>query len=255
MNTPAPPAGARRPTLSMERTLRAQGHMRVAGLDEVGRGAWAGPLTIGIAVVKPRAERSMPAWLRDSKQLSEERREEIFEAVSAWCVEWSVGHASPGECDEWGMTKAWRVAAERASRRVVRTARCAADRRSDQSVATPLGRTGWLRWPCAARGPGRCPLCFGGRSVGSGQGQSRPTDAGGRRALPGLQLRAQQGVPVSRPSDGPPGLRPLGHPPSVGLRRRPRLAGLAVETPASELTTRTSNQPAGNALAGVAFQR
>jgi ribonuclease HII len=103
-----------RPTLSMERSLRADGHARVAGMDEVGRGAWAGPLTIGVAVVKPRAQRSMPPWLRDSKQLSEGRREDIFEAVAAWCVDWAVGHATPAECDEWGMTMAWRMAAERA---------------------------------------------------------------------------------------------------------------------------------------------
>lgn len=56
----------------------------------------------------------MPAWLRDSKQLSEARREEIFEAVGAWCIEWAVGHATPYECDEWGMTIALRLAAERA---------------------------------------------------------------------------------------------------------------------------------------------
>jgi ribonuclease HII len=98
----------------MERSLRRQGHARVAGLDEVGRGAWAGPLTVGVAVVKPGAERSMPGWLRDSKQLSETRREDIFESVGAWCVEWAVGHASPYECDEWGMTIALRLAAERA---------------------------------------------------------------------------------------------------------------------------------------------
>jgi ribonuclease HII len=98
----------------MERTLRSQGHALVAGVDEVGRGAWAGPLSIGVAVVKPRAERTMPAWLRDSKQLSEERREDIFEAVGAWCVDWAIGHSSAEECDAWGMTLAWRVAAERA---------------------------------------------------------------------------------------------------------------------------------------------
>ena len=56
----------------------------MAGLDEVGRGAWAGPLTVGVAVVRPRVQhRSMPAWLRDSKMLSEARREEIFGAVGA----------------------------------------------------------------------------------------------------------------------------------------------------------------------------
>ena len=103
------------PDLKEERRLRKEGHERVAGLDEVGRGAWAGPLTIGIAIVRPRVQhRSMPAWLRDSKMLSEARREDIFEAVGAWCEAWSVGHATAAECDEWGMTEAWRTAARRA---------------------------------------------------------------------------------------------------------------------------------------------
>ena len=46
--------------------------------------------------------------------LSEARREEIFDAVGRWCEAWAVGHASPAECDEWGMTEALRVAARRA---------------------------------------------------------------------------------------------------------------------------------------------
>ncbi|HEY2214501.1 MAG TPA: ribonuclease HII [Acidimicrobiales bacterium] len=103
-----------RPSLSYERSLRAKGHLRVAGLDEVGRGAWAGPLTVGVAVVRPRAEKSMPTWLRDSKQLSEARREEIFDSVGDWCVDWAVGHSTHEECDRWGMTIALRTAAERA---------------------------------------------------------------------------------------------------------------------------------------------
>ncbi len=103
------------PDLKEERRLRSQGFESVAGLDEVGRGAWAGPLTVGVAIVRPRVQlRSMPAWLRDSKMLSEARREEIFDAVGGWCQAWSVGHASPAECDEWGMTEALRVAARRA---------------------------------------------------------------------------------------------------------------------------------------------
>jgi ribonuclease HII len=103
------------PNLKEERRLRSQGYESVAGLDEVGRGAWAGPLSVGVAVVRPRVQhRSMPVWLRDSKMLSEARREEIFDAVGAWCQSWSVGHASPAECDEWGMTEALRVAARRA---------------------------------------------------------------------------------------------------------------------------------------------
>jgi ribonuclease HII len=104
-----------RPDLSEERLLHAGGHQWVAGLDEVGRGAWAGPVTVGVAIVCPDAEEmSKPPWLRDSKQLSETRREEIFDSVAAWCSDWAVGHASPEECDEWGMSMALRVASERA---------------------------------------------------------------------------------------------------------------------------------------------
>ena len=103
------------PDLKEERRLRREGHEWVAGLDEVGRGAWAGPLTVGVAVVRPRVQlRSVPDWLRDSKMLSEARREEIFGAVGKWCEAWSVGHATSRECDEWGMTEALRVAAQRA---------------------------------------------------------------------------------------------------------------------------------------------
>jgi ribonuclease HII len=103
------------PDLREERRLRREGHEWVAGLDEVGRGAWAGPLTVGVAVVRPRVQlRSVPAWLRDSKMLSEARREEIFGAVGKWCEAWSVGHSTARECDEWGMTEALRVAARRA---------------------------------------------------------------------------------------------------------------------------------------------
>ncbi len=103
------------PDLKEERRLRSLGYESVAGLDEVGRGAWAGPVTVGVAVVRPRVQlRSMPAWLRDSKMLSEARREEIFDAVGSWCQAWSVGHASAAECDQWGMAEALRVAARRA---------------------------------------------------------------------------------------------------------------------------------------------
>jgi ribonuclease HII len=103
------------PDLSEERRLFGDGHRRVAGLDEVGRGAWAGPVSVGAAVVmEAQTEDTMPMWLRDSKQLSEDRRESIFTPVGAWCVEWSVGHASPEECDQWGMRVALQLASQRA---------------------------------------------------------------------------------------------------------------------------------------------
>ena len=84
-------------------------------MDEVGRGAWAGPVSVGVALIPVKAtKRTMPRWLRDSKQLSEARRESIFESVGAWCVDWAVGHATPEECDRWGMRIALRLAAQRA---------------------------------------------------------------------------------------------------------------------------------------------
>lgn len=104
-----------RPTLREERRLWRAGHRWVAGLDEVGRGAWAGPLSVGVVVVRHQATtRSLPPWLRDSKQLAEERREVAFHQVARWCVDGAVGHTSAAECDELGMTAALRLAAVRA---------------------------------------------------------------------------------------------------------------------------------------------
>ncbi len=99
------------PSLGIERALWAEGHEVVVGMDEVGRGAWAGPLTLGAAVV-PRDRRVNK--IRDSKMLTEAEREALFDRVAEWCVAWSVGHASEEECDELGMSEAQRLAARRA---------------------------------------------------------------------------------------------------------------------------------------------
>jgi ribonuclease HII len=107
--------GVCRPTLAEERRLWGSGHHWVAGLDEVGRGAWAGPVSVGVAVVSPGATaRSMPIWLRDSKMLSEDRRESVYPEVAAWCADGAVGHASAAECDRFGMRVALRLASLRA---------------------------------------------------------------------------------------------------------------------------------------------
>jgi ribonuclease HII len=99
------------PTLAIERELWAAGHEIVAGVDEVGRGAWAGPLTIGAAVL-PKDRRVLK--VRDSKMLTEAEREALFDRIGRWCAAWSVGHASQVECDELGMSEAQRLAARRA---------------------------------------------------------------------------------------------------------------------------------------------
>lgn len=117
VGNPRLPSG-RPPRLVDERRLWRQGHRLVAGVDEVGRGAWAGPLSVGVAVMESAVmevrTRRAPAGLRDSKLLPEERREAIFDRVGSWCAAWAVGHSEPEECDRLGMTAALRLATRRA---------------------------------------------------------------------------------------------------------------------------------------------
>jgi ribonuclease HII len=94
-----------------EREMWGDGHEIVVGIDEVGRGSWAGPLTLG-AVVIPKDRRLTK--VRDSKMLTPRERESMFDRITSWAEAWSVGHASPEECDELGMSEAQRLAAARA---------------------------------------------------------------------------------------------------------------------------------------------
>lgn len=102
---------AKAPSLAVERELWDEGHDVVVGVDEVGRGAWAGPISVGAAVL-PRDKRVYR--VRDSKMLTEEERERLFDRVASWCRAWAVGHASQEECDTLGMSAAQKVAAQRA---------------------------------------------------------------------------------------------------------------------------------------------
>ncbi len=102
---------AKSPGLANERRLWDAGNEIVVGIDEVGKGAWAGPLTLGAAVV-PKDRRVYK--VRDSKMLTEPEREALFDRVVDWCDAWAVGHATAAECDELGMSDAQRLAAQRA---------------------------------------------------------------------------------------------------------------------------------------------
>jgi ribonuclease HII len=99
------------PSVEVERALWSAGHDVVVGMDEVGRGAWAGPLTVGAAVIPP--DRRVYK-VRDSKMLSESEREALFDRIRGWCRTWAIGHAMPAECDALGMADAQRLAARRA---------------------------------------------------------------------------------------------------------------------------------------------
>lgn len=107
------------PTTTLERQLRAEGFNCVVGLDEVGKGAWAGPLMIGAAVLRADVlDLDEPAaymgGARDSKQIAESHRDGVFDVVARTAAAWAVGFASAQECDALGMNAAQRLAAKRA---------------------------------------------------------------------------------------------------------------------------------------------
>ncbi|MFX4294582.1 ribonuclease HII [Streptomyces bohaiensis] len=100
------------PTHTVERSLRATtGARTVAGVDEVGRGAWAGPVTVCAAVTGLRRP---PEGLTDSKLLTVNRRTALAAELADWVTAFGLGHASPQEIDTLGMTAALRLAAVRA---------------------------------------------------------------------------------------------------------------------------------------------
>lgn len=102
------------PTFEIENALRGAGSAVVAGVDEVGKGSWAGPLVVCVAVVDHVRHRAEDLVARDSKTLSEKKREAIFDTVAAQCTAWSLGVADAGECDALGMSAAQRLATKRA---------------------------------------------------------------------------------------------------------------------------------------------
>lgn len=100
------------PTHRVERSMRAtMGVRTVAGVDEVGRGAWAGPVTVCAAVTGLRRP---PEGLTDSKLLTPKRRTALAAVLTGWVTSYALGHASNDEIDELGMTAALRLAAGRA---------------------------------------------------------------------------------------------------------------------------------------------
>ena len=102
--------------LSVERGLLSEGFDFVIGVDEVGRGALAGPVSVGVALFDLRALTSaeVPAGIHDSKQLSAQARQDATDRVRLWAAAAAVGSTTPAELDEVGMTMALNLAGRRA---------------------------------------------------------------------------------------------------------------------------------------------
>jgi ribonuclease HII len=100
------------PTLDYEQGLWAAGFRCVAGLDEAGRGAWAGPVVAAAVILPPRDERLQVqlSGVRDSKQLTPGQRLRWAAAVQALAVSWGVGVVPAEEVDALGIVPATRQA-------------------------------------------------------------------------------------------------------------------------------------------------
>ena len=97
----------------IERELAAAGAGAIAGVDEVGRGAWAGPVVVCAAVARPGFPEP-PAGLTDSKRLTAKRRAGLAAELPEWVAAYAIGSASHEEIDALGMTAALRLAARAA---------------------------------------------------------------------------------------------------------------------------------------------
>ncbi|NHC44632.1 ribonuclease HII [Motilibacter aurantiacus] len=101
------------PSLRLERSLWREGAGRLAAMDEVGRGALAGPVSVGVVLLDADCKPG-PQGLRDSKLLTHEARVALAPRIRRWAPASAVGHASAAEIDAYGILAALRLAAERA---------------------------------------------------------------------------------------------------------------------------------------------
>ncbi|HSD82235.1 MAG TPA: ribonuclease HII [Anaerolineae bacterium] len=102
-----------RPTLERERRLIRAGHALIAGIDEAGRGAWAGPV-VAAAVILNLREAARLREVNDSKQLSPRQRDKLYQIVIDHCVAYGIGQGSTEEIDTIGIVPATRLAMTRA---------------------------------------------------------------------------------------------------------------------------------------------
>lgn len=103
------------PSFAEEKELAAQGYRFIAGIDEAGRGCWAGPV-MAAAVILPYSKINLP-WLgqvKDSKQLSPTKREFLFHHIQEFAISTGVGVVAHEVIDAHGIVGATRLAMKRA---------------------------------------------------------------------------------------------------------------------------------------------
>lgn len=104
------------PDLSLEQALWKQGLSTIGGVDEAGRGAWAGPVSAGVVILAndPDIQTTLHG-VRDSKQMTPAQRGFWAEKIKSSCMAWAVGFSSSEEIDSLGILPATRLAVQRAT--------------------------------------------------------------------------------------------------------------------------------------------
>ena len=111
MKTPAPKPARAFPTLTLETLLAARVGGPVCGVDEAGRGPWAGPVSAAAVILNPE---DLPGGIDDSKALTAARRDALEIEIKARAVAWGVGFASVEEIDDLNILHATGLAMGRA---------------------------------------------------------------------------------------------------------------------------------------------
>ena len=103
-------AESRVPSFLEENRLRRQGYRLIAGVDEVGRGALAGPVMAAAVILPPRLRAPWSDKVRDSKFLSPEQRESLFGPIREAAVSFGVGSVDSWTIGSIGIARATQIA-------------------------------------------------------------------------------------------------------------------------------------------------
>lgn len=101
-----------KPTLDYEKKYWRKGKKYICGIDEVGRGCWAGPLYVGAVVFGENC--IVIKGVNDSKKLTAKKREELHQKIISTSLAYGVGIVSHSEIDKYGLTYATNIAMKRA---------------------------------------------------------------------------------------------------------------------------------------------
>ena len=134
------------PTLQTESRLFERGNRFVIGIDEVGRGAIAGPVAVGLSLID-KLNPSLSAWpekLQDSKLMTPKSRAEITEPLETWVDGFAIGYSSNEEIDKSGISEALRSAASRALTELLASGSMRSKLASEGAVILLDGSQNWL---------------------------------------------------------------------------------------------------------------